>query len=76
MDEETLITVTDAGLYRPLLACGHWGLALSPKASLFEQDAMDAEWCPVCVDDRYLDVRLQVAILNDLEVVAEHEGGR
>lgn len=73
MDDPTLLTVTAEGLYRPLLACGHWGLPLSPKASLFDEHPMDPEWCPVCVDDRYLDVRLQVAILHDLVVTFERE---
>lgn len=48
------------------LACGHWSEDVSVASSMFDFP-MDATYCRICKDDRYLDVRLQVALLEGLE---------
>ena len=48
-----------------LLACGHWSHPVSVMSSVFDFP-MDEEQCPVCVDLRYLDPRLQVELLRAL----------
>ena len=52
-------------MLKPLLTCGHYGHAVHPSSSVWDFPA-DVFTCPECGEDRQLDLRLQVILMEEL----------
>lgn len=51
----------------PLLTCGHYGLAITDQSDVWNHP--DEAWrCPSCSEERQIDLRLQVQLMDGVVV--------
>jgi hypothetical protein len=56
-------TLRDGGPgLRPLLACGHYGIAWCVRSQIFDCPDV-ALFCPICREERQMDLRLQLELM-------------